>query len=169
MKHLILFIAIILFSFNSVAQGYKGLKFGMTKKEVKQEFKINRADYVSVVMGGYMFRTYKQSYLYNEANELSYIHFTIKGAMTGVNEGLSRNIYKAVVKMFLSLGYLTDENTDFIISNTVTLRNKEKGNYIFIAIVPLSYTGYNYIINVGLMPYEVYVNSLNVEYNNPDF
>jgi len=108
MKNVMLIGALLASSitFGQNIKAYKGLEFGMTKKEAKAEFKKNPEDYKSAKIGNALYRHYYQNNEYDKDGKLISIGFTIKGGgMFGVIELVASNALSDFIKVMEANGY----------------------------------------------------------------
>ncbi|MFO7864376.1 MAG: hypothetical protein R6U85_10275 [Salinivirgaceae bacterium] len=83
MKNYIIVVFFLLY-INANAQMFKGLEYGMSRREAKKEFRKNTSEYDNVDFGnGFVWRLYTQNFLY-EDNNLVGVWFTPKGGALGL-------------------------------------------------------------------------------------
>ena len=110
MKNIITFF--LLFSFVLSINGqestlFKGLKVGMSKKQVKSELKTNKDAYVNVDVGnGWIWKTDHRNTYYDANGGLVGVYFYQKGSLlSGIGYDNTVNCIEMSEKFFLKLGY----------------------------------------------------------------
>ena len=141
MKKLILLLLLIpLISFGQNNNALLGINFGMTKKEVKAEFKSNKDKYTKIELGGYLWRYYYQNNTYDENGGMIMMKLIpVGGGLYGLPETDSRMVFKGLVRLLVAQGYENDNiNTksdnplEFVSGETYLLSHKVKGRNIYI-------------------------------------
>ncbi|GHC66550.1 hypothetical protein [Ulvibacter litoralis] len=139
----------ILFTVNSFSQknnAILGINFGMTKSEVKKEFKLNKEKYTKIDLGGFLWRYYHQNNTYDENGHLTHIKLIpVGGGLYGLSETDARLVFKSLIELLVARDYKTENiNTksnnylEFKIGETYLMSNKEIGKNIYIGLPPSS-------------------------------
>ena len=114
----------------SQVKAYKGLNFGMTKKEALDEFKKNKDEYTAAQIGGFQYRLYTQNNKYDEQGGLYQIGFTAKGGgLTGVLESEAMDRLRDLVRFAQANNYTTDG----VAVGASEFEFNKNGEYLFIS------------------------------------
>ena len=166
MKKLLLILLLI--PFISFAQDLKennnailGINFGMTKTEIKKEFKANKEQYTKIDLGGWLWRYYYQNNSYDSNGGVTFLKLVpVGGGMYGLPEADARVVFKSLVRLLVAQGYKNDnintvgENSlEFIIGETYLMSNKEKGKNIYIGLPPSATSSTNVYLNLVIGKY----------------
>tara|TARA_B110000046_G_scaffold36053_1_gene39493 strand:+ start:93 stop:614 length:522 start_codon:yes stop_codon:yes gene_type:complete len=138
-----------------------GMNFGMTKKEIKKEFKTNKKKYTKVLLGGYFWRHYYQNNSYDEKGGMTLMKLNpVGGGLYGLSEVQSRLVFKDLVRLLVAQGYKNDSiNTknknplEFVIGETYIFFHKEKGKNIYVGLPPSPTTKGNIYLNLVIGRY----------------
>ncbi len=102
-KIIVLFIFIVSTSFGQSL--YKGLNYGMSKKEAVAAFKADRDSYTTVDLGNnFLYRIYQQNFIY-EDGKLVAISFNPKGSALGMEYNDAVNYLEYTRSVFEQLDY----------------------------------------------------------------
>jgi len=119
MKKILLTTALILI-FNSISAQerpalFKGLLRGMTKKEVRAEYKANKTEYTNVDIGdGWVYKTDVINTFYDQEKGLSGIYFFLNNSLLyGVGYKNTVNGLEMTRTFFESIGYTTFYENEF--------------------------------------------------------
>ena len=162
MKKLLFVVLLIpFFSFGQNNNAIFGINFGMTKKEIKAEFKSDKNKYTKIDLGGYLWRYYYQNNSYDEKGGMTLMKLIpVGGGMYGLPETDSRLVFKSLVRLLVSQGYQNDNiNTkndnplEFVIGETYLMSHKEKGRNIYIGLPPAAGTASNIYVNLVIGRY----------------
>ena len=123
-----------------------GINFGMTKSEIKKEFKANKEEYTKIDLGGYLWRYYYQNNTYDNNGGLTLMKLVpVGGGMYGLPEADARLVFKSLVRLLVAKGYKNDNidtkagnYLEFIIGETYIMSNEEIGKNIYIGLPPMS-------------------------------
>ena len=123
-----------------------GINFGMTKSEIKKEFKANKEQYKKIDLGGWLWRYYYQNNTYDNNGGMTFMKLVpVGGGMYGLPEADAKLVFKSLVRLLVAKGYENDNiNTkgenylEFVIGETYLMSNKEKGKNIYIGLPPSS-------------------------------
>ena len=132
MKGKILFVFLLLFTgiVSSQVKAYKDIYFGMTKPQATAAFNKNKKEYTNAQIGSFLYRIYKQNFVYNEKGELFQIALTSKGGgLYGILEVEAMDRLRDLVR-FASANNYTSEGVT--IGSTEFEFNKN-GEYLFIS------------------------------------
>lgn len=133
------------------------IEWGMTRKEVKSEFKSNKGLYTSYQIGETLYRYYYQNNGYDDNGQLDYVRLTIKGGgMYGVSEVVARTAFKDLLSVLRSQGFKYDGFDDisaveFTRDELFEFHNEELDKTIYIALIG---SQGNVFLNVGIMRYQ---------------
>ena len=160
-KVLLLLLFIPLVSVGQNNNAIFGINFGMTKKEVKAEFKSDKNKYTKIDLGGYLWRYYYQNNSYDEKGGMTLMKLIpVGGGMYGLPETDSRLVFKSLVRLLVAQGYQNDNlNTkndnplEFVIGETYLMSHKEKGRNIYIGLPPAPGTAGNIYVNLVIGRY----------------
>jgi hypothetical protein len=141
-------------SFSQNNNAILGINFGMTKSEVKKEFKSNKKEYKKIDLGGYLWRYYYQNNSYDENGGLTFIKIIpVGGGLYGLPETDARLVFKSLVRMLVTRGYKNDNintNSDnyleFKIGETYIMSSEKIGKNIYIGLPPNSNNVYLNIV-----------------------
>jgi len=156
MKKTLILLSILL-TINSFSQNNNailGINFGMTKSEIKKEFKSNKEKYTKIDLGGFLWRYYYQNNSYDKNGGLTFIKLIpVGGGLYGLPETDARLVFKSLVRLLVARGYKNDNiNTksdnylEFKIGETYLMSNKEIGKNIYIGLPPSSSNVYLNIV-----------------------
>ena len=109
MKNYFLIIALVIGTFVSGQNLYKGLEIGMTKKEAKSEFKKNKEQYISATLGSYEYRHYPQNNSYDKDGGLTMIMFSPKGSGLGMDKVKAKLYFLDMITLLDNTGFVEDE------------------------------------------------------------
>ena len=131
------------------------IKWGMTKSEIKQEFKKNKTLYTNYKLGNYLYRYYYQNNTYDKNGGVNYVRLTIKGGgMYGVPDVQARLVFKDLVTMLQSTGFTIQnaktvgaEGIEYTVGEVYSFESVEKDKTVHIALTP---GGANTFVNVGV-------------------
>jgi hypothetical protein len=123
-----------------------GINFGMTKSEIKKEFKANKEEYTKIDLGGYLWRYYYQNNTYDNNGGLTLMKLVpVGGGMYGLPEADARLVFKSLVRLLVTKEYKNDNidtkagnYLEFMIGETYTMSNEEIGKNIYIGLPPMS-------------------------------
>ena len=158
MKKYFLIIALVIGTFVSGQNLYKGLEVGMTKKEAKAEFKKNKEQYISATLGSYEYRHYPQNNVYDKDGGLSMIVLTPKGSGLGMDKVKAKLYFLDMITLLDNTGFVEDEINikegnyrEFKVGGGYAFHNKETGKSVYLGI-PV-YMGESVLFNVVIGKY----------------
>jgi hypothetical protein len=108
MKKITLLVIVLFVSLSLYSQSiYKGLEYGMTEDQAKDEFKSNKDTYKTVDLGNnFLYRIYRQNFVF-EKTSLVGVLFTPKGTALGMSYDSAKNYLIHTRGFFEDLGYQT--------------------------------------------------------------
>ncbi len=82
---LLLFTIISTSGFSQDNVALLGIKFGMSKEEVRKEFNQNKQQYQNIDLGGYLWRLYPANNSYDNQGKLTFVKVSPKGGGMGLS------------------------------------------------------------------------------------
>ena len=136
------------------------ITWGMTKSEIKKEFKKNKSLYTNYQLGNFFYRYYYQNNTYDKKGGVDYVRLTIKGGgMYGIPDAQARMVFKDLVTMIESTGFnvrgsktVDSGGLEYTVGEVYSFESEEKNKIVHIALIA---GGQNTFVNVGIEPYSV--------------
>ena len=154
---LLLFTIISTSGFSQDNVALLGIKFGMSKEEVRKEFNQNKQQYQNIDLGGYLWRLYPANNSYDNQGKLTFVKVSPKGGGMGLSTIQARLPYKALMKLLLDQGYKSDVMNsnnegipEFKIGETYLLVNENLGKNMYVGTPPY---GSNVLLNLVIGKY----------------
>ena len=131
------------------------IKWGMTKIEVKEEFKANKSLYTNYKIGNTLYRYYWQNNWYDDNGGLIYVNLTLKGGGMGTSLLKAKTAFRDILDVldrqgFKSKGYPGIKEIEFATEEIFEFQSKELGKTV--TVKPVVY-GRSLTFNVGIKPY----------------
>jgi hypothetical protein len=149
---------------------FKGLLIGMTKKEVKAEYKANKDIYTNIDIGnGWVYKTKVANMFIDSKTGLEGLYFFLKGSLlSGVGYQNTRNALEMTRQFFENIGYTVFyENVHWNLPLNFTslygLIMVDKDKTKIVHLFPTSAPGYPDTHTPGLILYEykIFIDSYN--------
>ena len=142
---LLLFILISTSGFSQDNVALLGIKFGMSKEEVRKEFNQNKQQYQNIDLGGYLWRMYPINNVYDNQGGLELVKLVPKGGGMGLSPTQARLPFNALMKLLIDQGYVSDimnNNNEgipeFSVGENYVLKNKRLNKSMSVGLIPIN-------------------------------
>lgn len=159
MRNLILLAAFQFLSLSVSSQSiYKGLEFGMSKKEAAKEFKENKDTYINIDLGNnFLYRIYRQNFKYSSEGLVGVL-LSPKGSALGQSYDHAVSYLEYTRSFFEDLGYeiLSEPeywNAPLSFNSKYGLLMVNPDETTIIQLYPVSYGSSNYLVNLEIYNY----------------
>ena len=136
------------------------ITWGMTKSNIKKEFKKNKKLYTNYQLGNFLYRYYYQNNTYDKNGGVDYVKLVPKGGgLYGLPDVQARMVFKDLVSMIESTGFnvkgsktVDSGGLEYTVGEVYSFESLEKNKIVHIA---LTQNGQNVYFQVGIEPYSV--------------